>query len=90
MTQERRTTKTSSLFVDFVIIFDSKKCTDALSYLSLKSKHTFATVKLHFYFVPVIFITTRKVSKYGVISGPYFPIFGLNTEIYEINRETKF
>ena len=25
--------------------------------------------------------TARKVSKYGVISGPYFPIFGLNTEI---------
>ena len=24
----------------------------------------------------------RKVSKYGVISGPYFPAFGLNTEIY--------
>ena len=24
--------------------------------------------------------TARKVSKYGVISGPYFPAFGLNTE----------
>ena len=23
--------------------------------------------------------TTRKVSKYGVISGRYFPVFGLNT-----------
>ena len=23
-----------------------------------------------------------KLSKYGVISGPYFPVFGLNTEIY--------
>ena len=28
--------------------------------------------------------TARKVSKYGVISGPYFPIFGLNTEIYGV------
>ena len=27
-------------------------------------------------------ITARKMSKYGVISGPYFPVFGLNTEIY--------
>ena len=27
-------------------------------------------------------ITAWKVSKYGVISGPYFPVFGLNTEIY--------
>ena len=26
-----------------------------------------------------------KVSKYGVFSGLYFPVFGLNTEIYEAN-----
>ena len=25
-----------------------------------------------------------KVSKYGVISGPCFPAFGLNAEIYSI------
>ena len=25
--------------------------------------------------------TAWKVSKYGVISGPYFPVFGLNTGI---------
>ena len=24
--------------------------------------------------------TARKVSKYGVISGPYFPTFGLNMD----------
>ena len=24
-------------------------------------------------------ITAWKVSKYGVLSGPYFPVFGLNT-----------
>ena len=24
----------------------------------------------------------RKVSKYGVFSGPFFPLFLLNTEIY--------
>ena len=29
--------------------------------------------------------TARKVSKYGVISGPYFPVSGLNTEIYFVN-----
>ena len=27
-----------------------------------------------------------NVSKYGVISGPYFPVFGLNTEIYGANN----
>ena len=28
--------------------------------------------------------TAWKVSKYGVISGPYFPVFGLNTERYGV------
>ena len=27
------------------------------------------------------------MSKYGVISGPYFPVFGLNREIYGVNLE---
>ena len=26
--------------------------------------------------------TLREVSKYGVFSGPYFPVFGLNTGIF--------
>ena len=26
--------------------------------------------------------TARKVSKYGVTSGPYFPVLGLNTGKY--------
>ena len=25
------------------------------------------------------------MTKYGVFSGPYFPVFGLNTEIYGVN-----
>ena len=25
-------------------------------------------------------ITAWKMSKFGVISGPYFPVFGLNTD----------
>ena len=29
--------------------------------------------------------TARKGSKYGVISGPYFSLFELNTEIYSVN-----
>ena len=29
-------------------------------------------------------ITVWKVSRYGVISGPYFPVFGLNIEIYSV------
>ena len=27
-------------------------------------------------------LTALKIYKYGVISGPYVPIFGLNTKIY--------
>ena len=30
-------------------------------------------------------VTAWKVSKYGVFSGPYFPVFGLNTVIYGLN-----
>ena len=29
--------------------------------------------------------TAWKVSEYGVISGPYFPVFRLNTKIYGVN-----
>ena len=28
---------------------------------------------------------TRKLSKYGVTSGPYFPVFGLNMERYSMS-----
>ena len=33
--------------------------------------------------------TAWKVSKDGVFSGPYFPAFGLNTEIYGVNTDQK-
>ena len=29
--------------------------------------------------------TAWKVSKYGVLSGPYFPVFSLNTKIYPVS-----
>ena len=29
--------------------------------------------------------TTWKVFKYIIFSGPYFPVFGLNMEIYSVN-----
>ena len=32
-----------------------------------------------------ILVTAWKVTKYGVISGPHFLVFGLNTEIYGVN-----
>ena len=32
-----------------------------------------------------IFTTVGKLSKCGVFSGPYFPVFGLNTEIFGVN-----
>ena len=33
--------------------------------------------------------TARKVSKYGVFSGPHFSVFGLNTDIYSVNLHTQ-
>ena len=33
----------------------------------------------------IIFCAAGKVSKYGNFSGPSFPVFGLNTEIYGVN-----
>ena len=30
------------------------------------------------------------MSKCGVFSGPYFPVFGLNTEIYGVNLRIQF
>ena len=32
----------------------------------------------------------RKVSKYGVFSGPYFPAFGLNTEKCGVSLQIQF
>ena len=40
---------------------------------------------LSFYFIILLVYAVCKVSKYGVFSGPYFPVFGLNTEIYGVN-----
>ena len=31
------------------------------------------------------YFTVWKVFKYGVFSGPYFPVFGLNKEICAVN-----
>ena len=35
--------------------------------------------------VPNVSSTAWELFKYGVISGPYFPVFGLNTERYGVN-----
>ena len=29
--------------------------------------------------------STQKASNFGVFSGPYFPVFGLNTKIFRLN-----
>ena len=35
-------------------------------------------------------LTAWKVSKCRVFSAPYFPVFGLNTETYSVNRRIQF
>ena len=42
-------------------------------------------VREHFASATLVHALCGKVSKYGVFSGPYFPVFGLNTKIYSIN-----
>ena len=39
----------------------------------------------NYFIIIIIMFTAWKVSKYGVISCPYFPAFGMNTKIYEVN-----
>ena len=43
------------------------------------------TLRANTPYVSYVPTTARKESKYGVISGPYFPVFGLNLEIYFVN-----
>ena len=45
----------------------------------LESESSHFKLKVEYHGEPVT-TTAWKVSKYGVISGPYFPVFGLNTE----------
>ena len=47
------------------------------------SNMSFEGRKLSFFGNFAVCVTAWKVSKYGVISGPYFSVCGLNTEIHE-------
>ena len=55
-----------------------------LLFLSLRKfdRICFSRSKEQFYHGSMILITTWNVSKYRVISGPYFPVFGLNAGKY--------
>ena len=51
------------------------------------------SVNSHIFFLSIQCNTnTWKVSKYGVFPGPYFPVLGLNREIYSVNLhiQTKY
>ena len=48
----------------------------------LGSEYTSAVKHLWWTFFVKIALCAKKVSKYGVFSGPYFPVFGLNTRKY--------
>ena len=62
-------------------------CERKTSGTSLRISSMTALLKSHFpnYLLKIFpsdIYTGWKVSKYGVISGPYFPVFGLNTGKY--------
>ena len=62
------------------LIFFKLTCLKIIHYI----RDEFIQGICHFLFIRYsqIIVTAWKVSKYGVFSGPYFPVFGLNTEIY--------
>ena len=45
----------------------------------------FAAIGAHRWLTFDTFFTARKVSKYRVFFGPYFPVYGMNSEIYGAN-----
>ena len=53
-------------------------------HLMIDALNTMKLEKLYALEIPQT-ITAWKVSQYGVFSGPYFPVFSLNKEIYSVN-----
>ena len=58
-----------------------------LNQKTAKPARSYGLPKIHkeFLNIPKFRLTAWKVSKYRVFSGPYFPVFRLNTEIYSVN-----
>ena len=50
---------------------------------SLKCLHEITRNETNFECIFIAVITAWKVAKYGVFSGPFFPVFGLNMELTE-------
>ena len=44
---------------------------------------SFNSMRTHLSAIPIKSVTSWKVSKYGVISGSYFPVFRLNNSVFE-------
>ena len=49
---------------------------------AISEKHISTKLRQAVLSIPLKTCTTWKVSKYGVISGPYFPVFGVDTGKY--------
>ena len=75
-----------TFFTIIILIILTEMCLTTISlfdkitpkYLNPAKSVTFTSI----YNLPAQKNTAWKVPKYGVFSGPYFPVFGLNTEIY--------
>ena len=62
------------------------KCIKIIKMTWLVIKHFLRSIQFSTFWLDFRpFSTALKVSKYGAFSGPYFPVFGLNTEIYSVN-----
>ena len=81
------------------VFFDNKLndfCLDALSFFGFQVlfAESFDLIWVkelkYFCFSEAALFIAWKVSEYGVLSSPYFPVFGLNTEIYRENLRIQF
>ena len=80
-----------------LVVFTKKKLFDIVLLIqSLNMPPFFPPVSIHIkrllYFCNLLirdYYTAWKVSKYGVICGPYFPVFGLNTDTFHAVFTTK-
>ena len=61
----------------FSSIYDSIQTSQVKNWLTV--------LMLRYFLILIKTYHCWKMSKYGVISGLYFPVFGLNTEIYGVN-----
>ena len=76
----------------FLLIFGKRQANEVKKFPCFKSSYSFVIIIHHIFMTCNVRLfsiwranTAWKMPKYRVFSGPYFPVPGLNTEIYGVN-----